>query len=168
MDDPSAMRLVERVSDLNAVLERLVQWLCNTNKGAGDDTDFRAIREGHALREKGCVFCGLDERRVLASNTLAVAIHDGHPVTPLHSLMIPRRHVADYFGLVVDRSAAFGDVGRWGLRGKYRRRLGGARFHIDYWSPACCCGNRGANPSASACERKKEDCPGVDLRTLVS
>lgn len=74
-------------------------WLCNTNKGAGDDTDFRTIREGHALREKGCVFCELDEQRVVASNALAVAIDDRHPVTPLHSLVIPRRHVADYFDL---------------------------------------------------------------------
>jgi ATP adenylyltransferase len=74
-------------------------WLCNTDKGAGDDTDFRAIREGRALREKGCVFCELDEERIVASNTLAVAIHDRHPVTPLHSLVIPRRHVVDYFDL---------------------------------------------------------------------
>jgi ATP adenylyltransferase len=73
--------------------------LCNTDKGAGDDTDFRAIREGRALREKGCVFCELDEQRIVASNTLAVAIHDRHPVTPLHSLVIPRRHVVDYFDL---------------------------------------------------------------------
>src|SRR6266566_4376483 len=74
-------------------------WLCNTNKGAGDDTDFRAIREGHAFREHGCVFCELDDQRVIASNTLAVAIHDRHAVTPLHSLVIPRRHVVDYFDL---------------------------------------------------------------------
>jgi hypothetical protein len=32
-------------------------WTCNTNKGAGDDADFRGIRCAHALREKGCVFC---------------------------------------------------------------------------------------------------------------
>jgi 5-methylcytosine-specific restriction endonuclease McrA len=32
-------------------------WLCNTNKGAGDDTDLRAIREAYDAREPRCVFC---------------------------------------------------------------------------------------------------------------
>lgn len=37
--------------------------------------------------------------RVIAENSLAYAIRDGFPVTPLHTLIIPKRHVADYFGL---------------------------------------------------------------------
>ena len=30
---------------------------------------------------------------------MAVAIRDGFPVTPMHSLVIPKRHVATYFDL---------------------------------------------------------------------
>jgi diadenosine tetraphosphate (Ap4A) HIT family hydrolase len=36
---------------------------------------------------------------VIAENRLAYAIRDGFPVTPLHTLIIPKRHVPDYFGL---------------------------------------------------------------------
>lgn len=74
-------------------------WLCNTNKGAGDDTDFRGIRETYALRENGCPFCDIAAVRVVAENALAVLIADGFPVTPGHLLAIPRRHVGDYFDL---------------------------------------------------------------------
>lgn len=36
---------------------------------------------------------------MIASNDLVYAIRDGFPVTPLHTLVIPKRHVGDYFGL---------------------------------------------------------------------
>ena len=36
---------------------------------------------------------------MIAENRLAYAIRDGFPVTPMHTLIIPKRHVADYFGL---------------------------------------------------------------------
>ena len=37
--------------------------------------------------------------RVIASNALAYAVNDGFPVTLGHTLLIPRRHVEDFFGL---------------------------------------------------------------------
>jgi diadenosine tetraphosphate (Ap4A) HIT family hydrolase len=37
--------------------------------------------------------------RIEAQNELAVVIRDQFPVTPLHSLIMPKRHVADYFDL---------------------------------------------------------------------
>ena len=46
-----------------------------------------------------CLFCSIPPERVVASNDLAYAIRDGFPVTPLHTLVIPKRHVEDYFGL---------------------------------------------------------------------
>jgi diadenosine tetraphosphate (Ap4A) HIT family hydrolase len=46
-----------------------------------------------------CLFCDIAPGRVIAQNDLAYAIRDGFPVTPLHTLVIPVRHVADYFGL---------------------------------------------------------------------
>ena len=53
-------------------------------------------------REDGCLFCDvqtIDRGRVVAENSLAYAIRDGFPVTEGHSLVIPMRHVSDYFGL---------------------------------------------------------------------
>lgn len=46
-----------------------------------------------------CLFCSLPRERVIAENDSALAIRDGFPVTPLHTLVIPKRHVTDYFGL---------------------------------------------------------------------
>ena len=74
-------------------------WLCNTNKGAGDDADFRGVRESYAVREGGCPFCTVPGEKVVAENSLAFLISDGFPVTKGHLLAIPRRHVADYFDL---------------------------------------------------------------------
>jgi ATP adenylyltransferase len=72
---------------------------CNANKGARDDLDFRVVREGIGARQPGCIFCELPAGRIIASNALAVAIRDQHPVTPLHTLVIPKRHAATFFDL---------------------------------------------------------------------
>jgi diadenosine tetraphosphate (Ap4A) HIT family hydrolase len=49
-----------------------------------------------------CLFCDVqinDRKRIVAENEFGYAIRDGFPVTPLHTLIIPKRHVLDYFGL---------------------------------------------------------------------
>lgn len=51
------------------------------------------------MMNKPCVFCTLEPSRIIAENDLAVAIRDIFPVTKDHTLIIPRRHVADYFDL---------------------------------------------------------------------
>jgi diadenosine tetraphosphate (Ap4A) HIT family hydrolase len=57
-----------------------------------------------AGREADCKFCdiqdGYPEDRLIGENRLAYAIIDRFPATPLHSLVIPKRHVADVFDLV--------------------------------------------------------------------
>jgi diadenosine tetraphosphate (Ap4A) HIT family hydrolase len=46
------------------------------------------------------VFCALEASgRVLQGNELALCIADAYPMTPGHSLVIPRRHVADGLAL---------------------------------------------------------------------
>lgn len=40
-----------------------------------------------------------NRKRIVDNNALAYVIRDGFPVTQYHSLFIPKRHVADYFGL---------------------------------------------------------------------
>lgn len=59
-----------------------------------------------AMRECGCIFCEMPAQRVIMENTHAYAIHDGFPVTKGHSLVIPKRHVIDYFGLTSDELLA--------------------------------------------------------------
>lgn len=46
-----------------------------------------------------CVFCQLPAEKIIDSNELAMAFYDGYPVTQYHTLIIPKRHVADYFDL---------------------------------------------------------------------
>lgn len=44
-----------------------------------------------------CPFCTLPRERILGENKHAVWIRDGYPVSPGHSLVIPRRHVGSFF-----------------------------------------------------------------------
>jgi diadenosine tetraphosphate (Ap4A) HIT family hydrolase len=82
-------------------------WKCSAEKGAGDDTDFRKVRESYGDRAEGCHFCQIVGVPV-GSNALSYAIRDGNPVTPLHTLIIPRRHVESFFDLYgAERNAIF-------------------------------------------------------------
>jgi ATP adenylyltransferase len=72
---------------------------CNTNKRDRDDTDFRDVQTSYGTRNQACLFCTIGEDRIIAENELCYAIRDGFPVTPMHTLVIPKRHVADYFDL---------------------------------------------------------------------
>ena len=46
-----------------------------------------------------CPFCTLPSDRLLATRTTAVAIRDAFPVSPGHTLIIPKRHVASFFDI---------------------------------------------------------------------
>ena len=72
---------------------------CNAMKRDRDDTDFRGIGSSYMDRESGCLFCEIQEERIIAENELAYAIYDAFPVTKLHTLIIPKRHVSDFFSL---------------------------------------------------------------------
>jgi diadenosine tetraphosphate (Ap4A) HIT family hydrolase len=53
-----------------------------------------------------CPFCSLPPERVLESNALAFVIRDGYPVSPGHTLIIPRRHVGSFFEISEEERAA--------------------------------------------------------------
>lgn len=72
---------------------------CNTNKRDTDDTDFRGVLDSYSDRETGCIFCEIGAGRIIAENELSFAIRDAFPVTEHHTLVIPKRHVSDYFDL---------------------------------------------------------------------
>jgi len=48
-----------------------------------------------------CPFCSI-ERDIIAENELAFAIYDKFPVNIGHCLIIPKRHIANYFELNTD------------------------------------------------------------------
>lgn len=74
-------------------------YLCNAQKRDRDDTDYAAVRASYDLRQERCPFCDAASDRIIATNELAYAIRDLYPVTEGHTLIIPKRHVADYFDL---------------------------------------------------------------------
>lgn len=54
-----------------------------------------------------CVFCDRIARAdLLISNHLAAAFHDGYPLNPGHTLIVPRRHEADFLALTAEEQEA--------------------------------------------------------------
>jgi diadenosine tetraphosphate (Ap4A) HIT family hydrolase len=93
-------------------------------------TDFRGLQASYASREAGCVFCALEgSGRVLLENELALCIADAYPVTPGHSLVIPRRHVAD--GLALNQPEWNAEVELLKLR---REQLSAQDAAISGWA----------------------------------
>lgn len=52
-----------------------------------------------------CTFCNLHESRVVVSNEHGFVIRDAYPISPGHSLVIPRRHVGSLFELTLAEQA---------------------------------------------------------------
>jgi ATP adenylyltransferase len=103
---------------------------CNAGKRDTDSTDFRGLQASYAQREAGCVFCALEgSGRVLLENELAPCIADAYPVTPGHSLVIPRRRVAD--GLALHQPEWNAVVDLLKLR---REQLSGQDASISGWA----------------------------------
>jgi diadenosine tetraphosphate (Ap4A) HIT family hydrolase len=46
-----------------------------------------------------CPFCSMPAGEILDENEHAVAVRDRHPVAGGHTLIVTKRHVADYFDL---------------------------------------------------------------------
>ena len=66
-----------------------------------------------------CPFCRrIAESAIVAGNELAVAFPDGYPVSPGHMLIVPRRHIPDFFQLTAEEQAAV-----WNLVAPVRRHI---------------------------------------------
>jgi ATP adenylyltransferase len=57
-----------------------------------------------------CVFCAMAGEKIVAQNPLAYAVRDNAPVTPLHTLILPKRHVPSYFDLETDEKRAIDEL----------------------------------------------------------
>ena len=53
-----------------------------------------------------CLFCNVRESGCVHENDLAYASYDSYPVSEHHCLIIPKRHIKDYFELTKDELIA--------------------------------------------------------------
>lgn len=53
-----------------------------------------------------CPFCSLPHERIVVENEHAVWIYDGFPVSPGHSLIIPKRHAGSFFEVTPEERLA--------------------------------------------------------------
>ena len=44
-----------------------------------------------------CPFCELVQERIVSETELTITTRDGYPISPGHTLIIPKRHVASFF-----------------------------------------------------------------------
>lgn len=72
---------------------------CNAMKRDRDDTDFHKMAARYQDRELNCLFCNIESSRIILDNELCQAIRDKYPVSPGHTLIIPKRHVSNFFDL---------------------------------------------------------------------
>ncbi|MFB3853841.1 MAG: HIT family protein [Vicinamibacterales bacterium] len=61
--------------------------------------------------EPACPLCQrARDGALVCENTRAVAFYDGYPVSPGHTLIVPRRHVADLFALSREEQQALWEL----------------------------------------------------------
>lgn len=77
------------------------------------------------MDQHDCPFCSLEKNRIRLESEFAVAFFDGFPVTPGHTLVIPKRHVTSLFELTEKEQAEI-----WKLVAEVRAMLV-AEFHPD-------------------------------------
>ena len=57
-----------------------------------------------------CLFCNSKQSGVDYENDLAYASYDTYPVSRFHCLIIPKRHISDYFDLTIEELIACNDL----------------------------------------------------------
>lgn len=69
-------------------------------------------------KQPTCPFCNPDNSSIIIANHHAIALYDGFPVTPGHSLVVPKRHIASFFDATREEQAAM-----FGLLAEMRQLL---------------------------------------------
>ncbi len=57
-----------------------------------------------------CLFCNINTKDLVFDNEFAFASFDSYPVSKYHSLIVPKRHILDYFELTNDELLACNDL----------------------------------------------------------
>jgi diadenosine tetraphosphate (Ap4A) HIT family hydrolase len=84
------------------------------------------------MEANNCPFC--NPINIVLQNNLAVAIYDRYPVTPGHLLIIPQRHVENYFATTLEERQAINDLLEDG------KRLLELKYHPDGYNVGVNCG----------------------------
>jgi len=90
----SAALIALRIRKLATSTQRINQF--RTNPTA---TRFSAVSVSPVSSPPPCPFCELPLERILVENIEGVVIRDSFPVSPGHTLVIPRRHIRSFFEL---------------------------------------------------------------------
>ena len=61
-------------------------------------------------KQTACPFCNPNKSRTILTNDHAIAFQDGFPVTPGHSLIVPKRHITSFFEATREEQAALFDL----------------------------------------------------------
>ena len=77
---------------------------------------------GNPPERPPCPFCSLRDSRIVAEDGPCIAFRDGFPVSPGHTLIIPRRHVASFRDL---------SPGEWDAMHRLARRLAADLLESD-------------------------------------
>lgn len=89
-----------------------------------------------------CPFCTLPPERIVLQNSHAIAIRDAYPVSPGHTLVIPKRHIASFFETTAEEKQDLFDLVDKGVRALLQSQKESDPF-IEGW-------NIGINDGATA------------------
>jgi diadenosine tetraphosphate (Ap4A) HIT family hydrolase len=59
---------------------------------------------------KACPFCNVETSKIVLANDHAMVFYDGFPVTPGHSLIVSKRHIASFFEATGEEQTAMLDL----------------------------------------------------------
>ena len=68
------------------------------------------VADNYKDKDRDCVFCNIEKRMFLIENELSYAILDINPIAVNHTLIIPKRHVYDFFDLYQSEIIAIYDI----------------------------------------------------------
>ena len=57
-----------------------------------------------------CLFCNINSKDLIFDNEFVFASFDSYPVSKYHSLIVPKRHISDYFELTNNELLACNDL----------------------------------------------------------
>jgi diadenosine tetraphosphate (Ap4A) HIT family hydrolase len=67
------------------------------HQGSRERTHTSLFRHPPSAMKQPCLFCTIVPEEILIDGPIAMARIDNHPVSPGHTLIIPKRHVASFF-----------------------------------------------------------------------
>ena len=86
--------------------KKVSQCICCEQKGKETSSIMPEI-------DNSCPFCSLPSSRIISEDSLSWVIRDAYPISPGHSLIIPKRHIASLFELTDDeRTSLFQNLSK--------------------------------------------------------